>query len=341
MKLIVPPWVRPRAVIALAIAAAILAIAPLLHGNRYWHNQLTETLAAIATALAWNWLGGYLGQVSFGHAAMIGVGGFVAGRLQLALGVPMLAAWVIAGVIAGLYALVWGHPTLRLRGPYFSIATIGVGEATRLICTYRVWLTGGSSGMSLPVQANLKYQLYWYALALAVIALVASYVLRRSPLGLSLLAIKSDVDAAGDVGVSSVRLQDLVLFLSGLTMGVCGGFYASYYSFIEPNDMFGFLRSISFVLMGVIGGIGTIGGPAIGAVVFVLLRNNLIASFPQLYLGLYGLLLIFVILFEPLGLTGLFLRIFHRVRPDLAVGGPVEEAPVAATGATAAPRESK
>ena len=93
--------------------------------------------------------------------------------------------------------------------------------------------------------------------------------------------------------------------------------------------------------MGVIGGIGTIGGPAIGAVVFVLLRNNLIASFPQLYLGLYGLLLIFVILFEPLGLTGLFLRIFHRVRPDLAVGGPVEEAPVAATGATAAPREAK
>ena len=253
----------------------------------------------------------------------------------------MLAAWVIAGVIAGLYALVWGHPTLRLRGPYFSIATIGVGEATRLICTYWVWLTGGSSGMSLPVQANLKHQLYWYALALALIALAASYALRRSPLGLSLLAIKSDVDAAGDVGVSSVRLQDLVLFLSGLTMGVCGGFYASYYSYIEPNDMFGFLRSISFVLMGVIGGIGTIGGPAIGAVVFVLLRNNLIASFPQLYLGLYGLLLIFVILFEPLGLTGLFLRLFHRVRPDLAIGGPVEEAPVAATSAPAAPREAK
>ena len=209
MKLIVPPWVRPRAVIALAIATAILAIAPLLHGNRYWHNQLTETLAAIATALAWNWLGGYLGQVSFGHAAMIGVGGFVAGRLQLALGVPMLAAWVIAGVIAGLYALVWGHPTLRLRGPYFSIATIGVGEATRLICTYWVWLTGGSSGMSLPVQANLKYQLYWYALALAVIALAASYVLRRSPLGLSLLAILSGAD---DVQV--------VTLLGTVTIGV-------------------------------------------------------------------------------------------------------------------------
>src|SRR5205823_2266093 len=192
---------------------------------------------------------------------MIGVGGFVAGRLQLALGVPMLAAWVIAGVSAGLYALVWGHPTLRLRGPYFSIATIGVGEATRLICTYWVWLTGGSSGMSLPVQVQLKYQLYWYALALALIALAASYGLRRSPLVLALLAIKSDVDAAGDVGVSSVRLQDLVLFL---------------------------------------------------------------------------------ILFEPLGLTGLYMRVLRRARPDLGVTGTAApESAAPATGVTPAPVEQR
>jgi len=342
MKRILPPWVRARALIAVAAAAAILAILPLVHGNRYWHNQLTETLLAIATALAWNWLGGYLGQVSFGHAAMFGLGGFIAGRMQVSLGVPMIAAWIVAGVIAGLYALVWGHPTLRLRGPYFSIATIGVGEATRLICTYWVWLTGGSSGMSLPVQVQLKYQLYWYALALALIALAASYALRRSPLGLALLAIKSDVDAAGDVGVSAVRLQDLVLFLSGMTMGVCGGFYASYYSFIEPGDMFGFARSISFVLMGVIGGIGTIAGPAIGAVIFVLLRNSLIATYPQLYLGLYGLLLIFVILFEPLGLTGLYMRVLRRARPDLGLTGmAAEESAVPATGAGPAPVEQR
>jgi len=151
--------------------------------------------------------------------------------------------------------------------------------------------------------------------------------------GLSLLAIKSDVDAASDVGVSSTRLQDLVLFLSGSTMGLCGGFYASYFSYIEPGDMFGFDRSISWVLMGVIGGIGTIAGPALGAVIFVLLRQYLIASYPQLYLGLYGLLLVMVILFEPLGLTGLFLRVVHRARPDLTVGGPVIEGPSPAGGA--------
>jgi branched-chain amino acid transport system permease protein len=313
-----PPWIRPRAAIGLGIACAALALAPLLHGDVYAHNLLTLTYLGIAAALAWNWLGGYLGQVSFGHAAMFGLGGFVAARAQISLGMPMVIAWCFGGAVAGLYALLWGHPTLRLRGPYFSIATIGVGEATRLICTYWDWLTGGSSGLSLPVTPHLKYTLYWYGLAIAALAMAASYALRRSSLGLSLLAIKSDVDAASDVGVSATRLQDLVLFLSGATMGLCGGFYASYFSYIEPGDMFGFDRSISWVLMGVIGGIGTIAGPAMGAVIFVLLRQYLIASYPQLYLGLYGILLVLVILFEPLGLSGLLLRVFHRVRPDLA-----------------------
>src|SRR5207245_7846762 len=138
-------------------------------------------------------------------------------RTQFPLALTFFASWTYYVGTAGSYALAGRHPTLRLRGPYSSIATIGVGEATRLICTYWVWLTGGSSGMSLPVQVQLKYLLYWYALALALIALAASYALRRSPLGLALLAIKSDVDAAGDVGVSAVRLQDLVLFLSGIT----------------------------------------------------------------------------------------------------------------------------
>lgn len=291
---------------------AALAALPLLHADVYVHNLITLTFHSIAAALAWNWLGGYLGQVSFGHAAMFGLGAFVAARLEMSVQVPMVLAWIAGGAVAGLYALLWGHPTLRLRGPYFSIATIGVGEATRLCCTYWDWLTGGSSGLSMPVSEGLKYHLYWYGLALAALALAASYLLRRSSLGLSLLAIKSDVDAAADVGVSSVRLQDLVLFLSGGMMGVCGGFYASYFSFIEPGDMFGFDRSISFVLMGVIGGIGTIAGPALGAVIFVLLRQYLIASYPQLYLGLYGALLVLVILFEPLGLTGIALRVMKR-----------------------------
>jgi branched-chain amino acid transport system permease protein len=313
MRAALPPWASRRALAGGCALAAALALAPLVLGLLpYTLNLLTLTFLTIAATLAWNWLGGYLGQVSFGHAAMFGVGGFVAARMQLSH-FPLPVAWLGGGLASAASALLWGHPTLRLRGPYFSIATIGVGEAFRLICTYWDWLTGGSSGLSLPVDAALKAQLYYWALALALIALGTSYALRRSSLGLSLIAIRDDTDAAADVGVWPTALQDLVLFLSALFTGVAGGLYASYFSFIEPNDMFGFDRSISFVLMAVIGGVGTIAGPALGAVVFVLVRQFLIASYPELYLGLYGALLVLCVLFEPLGLTGLGLRALRAV----------------------------
>ena len=294
-------------------AAALLALAVLpLALTPYTHNLMTLSFLFVATALSWNWLGGYAGQISFGHAAMFGTGGFVAARLLLASALPAPLAWLTGGLVAGAYALAWGHPTLRLRGPYFSIATIGVGEATRLILTYWDKFTGGSSGLSLPMVAGAKRALYWEALAFLALVVLASWLIRRSRLGLALFAIRGDVEAAADVGISATFYQDLVLFLSGAVTGVAGGIYASYFSFIEPNDMLGFDRSISFVLMAVIGGVGTILGPILGAVVFVLLRQFLIGSYPQLYLGLYGGLLVAVILFEPLGLMGLGHRLVRR-----------------------------
>jgi branched-chain amino acid transport system permease protein len=230
---------------------------------------------------------------------------------------PAPLAWLIGGLAAGVFSL-GAHPMLRLRGPYFSIATIGVGEASRLFFTYWEEFTGGASGLSLPIDIGMKARLYWWALGLAALVVAASFVIRRSTLGLQLLAIKADVDAAADVGVNATFYQDLVMVLSGTVVGLTGGLWASFFSFIEPADMFGFDRSIGFVLMSVIGGVGTVLGPVLGAIVFVILRQFLLASYPQLYLGLYGLLLIFIILFEPLGLTGLWLRavrVYRRRRP--------------------------
>ena len=301
------------AIAGLVALAVLAALPPLL--STYTHNLLTLTFLFVSTALAWNWLGGFAGQVSFGHAAMFGLGGFTAARLILAAAMPIPFAWLCGGLHAGAYALVWGHPTLRLRGPYFSIATIGVGEATRLVLTYWDRFTGGSSGLSLPMIAGQKRLLYWETLAFLALVAGGTWLIRRTRLGLALLAIRGDVEAAGDVGISPTFYQDAVLFLSGAVTGVAGAMYASYFSFIEPNDMLGFDRSISFVLMAVIGGVGTMYGPILGAIVFVLLRQFLIGSYPQLYLGLYGALLIAVILFEPLGLTGLYRRaVRHAAR---------------------------
>jgi branched-chain amino acid transport system permease protein len=336
-----PGWVQPRALALFAVAFAVLYAAPLVRPmGDYTHSVVGLTFMFMSAALAWNWLGGYVGQISFGHSAMFGVGGFVAARLALALGLPFWLTWLVGGLAAGGYALLWGHPTLRLRGPYFSIATIGVAEATRLVATYWDEFTGGSSGLSLPIsQGPTKYALYWYALYLLAAVVAVSYWLRRSRIGLGLLAIKEDVDAAAGVGVNATYYQDLVLFLSGAVVGVCGGFYASYQAFIDPLDMFSFDRSIGFVLMGAIGGIGTILGPAMGAIVFVIIQELLLASYPQLYLGLYGALLILVILFEPLGLSGLLLRLARRLgyRPaaSVASGGLVSS--FAAGGAAGEP----
>jgi branched-chain amino acid transport system permease protein len=306
------PW---RVAAGFVAGVAALALAPwVLQLSPYSYNLVTLAFLLVSGALAWNWMGGFVGQVSFGHAAMFGVGGFVAARiLEAAPAVPAPLAWLVGGLSAGLFALV-AHPTLRLRGPYFSIATIGLGETARLCFTYWEGFTGGSSGLSLPIDPDMKVRLYWWGLGLMALVAAASFLIRRSALGLQLLAIKADVDAAADVGVSATFYQDLIFCLSGAVVGVTGGLWASYFSFIEPDDMFGFDRSIGFVLMTVIGGVGTILGPMLGAVVFVLLRQFLLASYPQLYLGLYGLLLIFIILFEPLGLTGLLQRLARLAR---------------------------
>jgi branched-chain amino acid transport system permease protein len=318
-----PGWLTGRAVIAFAGGVVLLWVAPLvLSLNAYTHNIVGLTFMFMAAALAWNWLGGYVGQISFGHSAMFGVGGFVAARLMVTFGFPFWMTWLVGGLVAGGYALLWGHPTLRLRGPYFSIATIGVGEATRLVATYWSDFTGGSSGLSLPLASGpTKYELYWYGLYVLAAAVAVSYWLRRSRIGLALLAIKEDVEAAADLGVNATRYQDLVLFLSGTMVGVCGGFYASYQAFIDPQDMFSFDRSISLILMAVVGGIGTILGATGGAVVFVIIQEFLLANYSQLYLGLYGALLILIILFEPLGLAGLFNRVRRLLRRRRAVTG--------------------
>jgi branched-chain amino acid transport system permease protein len=322
-----PEWASPRAVVGFVAGFVVLYSLPLLVSmDTYTHGIVTQTFVFVAAALAWNWLGGYVGQISFGHAAMFGVGGFVSARLLLSSPLPFWGAWLVGGLAAGAYAVLWGHSTLRLRGPYFAIATIGVGEATRLIATFWGDFTGGSSGTSLPITGGItKFSMYWYALYFMAGVIVLSYYLRESRIGLGLLAIKEDVDAAGDVGVSAGFYQDVVLFASGMVAGISGALYASFFLFIEPGDMFGFERSISFVLMGVIGGIGTVLGPALGAIVFVILQEFLIASYPDLYLGLYGTLLIVVILFEPLGLAGLILRVAklfgYRPRAGVAAGG--------------------
>ncbi len=257
----------------------------------------------IACAVAWDLVGGLAGQVSFGHATFFGVGAFTAAGL-LRAGVPAPLALAPAAAAAALFAGLWGWPCLRLRGPFFAIATIGVGEATRLAALNAESLTGGATGVTLPVSGG-PLATYFLALAVAVLALAASWAVRRSRLGLGLACIREDVDAAEAIGIRSGWLQLQVLALSAALVGAAGAVYARYLYYVEPGDVFAFNRSIGFILMAIIGGIGSLWGPVVGALLFLGLEQALLVSVPTLHLGIDGALLVGVILVEPQGLLAL------------------------------------
>jgi branched-chain amino acid transport system permease protein len=293
-----------RPALALAAVVALLALVPLLldaaGAARYLPRLLVIGLLYVSCAVAWDLVGGLAGQVSFGHATFFGVGAFTAAILVRA-GVPLAITLAPAAALAAAYAALWGWPCLRLRGPFFAIATIGVGEATRLVALSLETVTGGATGLTLPV-AGGRHTAFYLALGLAAIAVAASSGIRRSRLGLGLSCIREEVDAAESIGIPIGRLQLQALMVSAAIVGAAGAVYARYLYYVEPGDVFSFNRSIGFILMAIIGGVNTLWGPAAGAVLFLALEQVLLSSFPSLHLGIYGLLLIAVMLFEPQGL---------------------------------------
>ncbi len=274
------------------------------------------TCMFITMAAGWNILGGYTGQISFGHAAFYGMGVYTSALLSLRWGWSIWLTLPAAGVMAALLSLLVGLPIFRLRGPYFSIATIGIGEASRLLANNADDLTGGSTGLSLPLPDDVSaaaFASYLAMLAFMGLVLFGSYLVLKSKFGLGLAAIKMDQDAAETLGVNVTRYKTLALMLSAFIVGVCGGLYATYTTTIDPRSIFNFSTSIAMVLMCVTGGIGTLIGPVIGGVVYQYIQDllNTNPALQSLNLMLYGLLLMAIILFEPGGVAGAFKLIFR------------------------------
>ena len=313
----------------LLAAAALLASVPFTASA--FQSLIFFTLLYIGMSVAWNVMGGYAGQTSFGHAAFFGLGAYVTAILALGnfagIRLPLLATMPLAALVAAVYALLVGFPTLRLRGPYFSIATIGVGEATRLLMLNSAGFTGGASGLNLPVPADIKayaLQNYYLAFAWMLVALFVSWWIRRSRFGLGLFAINMDTDAAETLGVDTARSKVLALMISAALVAICGSIYAQQILYIEPNEVFGFKTSIAMVLMATIGGIGTLWGPVLGAIIYFTINDRLSTmtiavlgqelALTRFNLLLFGVLLVAIILGEPRGLVGLGERVWKRLR---------------------------
>ena len=306
-------------------------------GGGYLQTLGFLTFLYVALSTAWNILGGYAGQTSFGHGTFYGLGAYTTSVLVLR-GMHPLATLPLAGLVASCYALLWGYPCLRLRGQYFAIATIGVGEATRLLMLNlddlikdNAWLkgvlhegvlTGGATGLMLPTPGDIHsyaFGFYYGAMGLMFASLLVSWKVKNSKFGLGLLAINMDLDAAETLGVKTAYYKNLALMLSAFMVGIGGSIYAQYVFYIDPQTVFGFPMSIAMVLMPTIGGIGTLMGPVWGAVVYIVVQDQILTanlefgdfkfSLSSLHLLIYGGLLVLIVLFEPKGILGLHKRL--------------------------------
>ena len=293
-----------------AAAVATLAALPLFTGP-YVARLAVIGLLYISCATAWDLVGGLTGQVSFGHAAFFGLGAY-ATAILVREGMPMPLTIVPAAAAAAAYGALWGWPCLRLRGPFFAIATVGVGEATRLAAMLAEPVTGGATGLTLPIGRTVPLMPYYLALILAAGSVVIAFCVRRSRLGLGLACVREDVDAAESIGIRTGWLQVQALMISAAIVGAAGGIYARYLFYVEPGDVFAFNRSIGFILMAIIGGVNSLWGPPLGAALFLGLEQVLGAYFPSAHLGIYGLLLIAVMLFEPRGLWSVVSGLLSR-----------------------------
>ena len=301
------------------ILLAILALIPLAEPGPNTIRLLFVSLVWVTASVAWNILGGFAGQVSFGFAVFFGLGAYTT-AISLNAGLDRLSSLGLAAIVGAITSLLIGMPTFRLRGPYFAIATIGVSEAVRVVMT-NLAVTGGASGYRITEKGAFNQHLHFYmALGLATAAVAISMRIRYSKFGLALIAVREDEDAASDLGVNPFATKLLGHAVAAALTAAAGGVYAGYAAFVHPNGVFGFDISVAILLMPTIGGIGTIWGPVIGAVVYGLVQEELIASFPQFHLLLYGGLLILIILFEPGGVLGLLKKSFRLLRARTGIG---------------------
>lgn len=311
---------RKRLLAALAAAAALTALAPLLMANAYVFRLAQLLFLNILLASAWNLVGGFAGQISFGNSSLFGVGAYATSLLWLG-GMHPLATMPAAAVLAGAFGLLWGWPCLRLRGPYFAIATIGVAEATRIIVN-NLEAAGGASGLTLPLEEEGgPFFLYALGGALAILAVVVSDAVRRSRLGLGLVALREDAAAAAASGVDVGRVQATAFAAAAALTGLGGSYYAQFTLYVVPEKVFGFDLSISLVLMVLVGGIGTVTGPLLGAAVFLFLEQFVLASLADIHLAALGAILIAIVLLDPRGLAPRVFSLAAGLRRRLS-GGP-------------------
>jgi branched-chain amino acid transport system permease protein len=251
----------------------------------------------IILAISLNLVTGFTGQLSLGHAAFMGIGAYTSAILTLKASIPFLPALLLGGILAAIFGVIIGIPTLRLKGDYLAIATLGFGEILKII-ELNLKITGGTVGLrGIRQETNI-----WVVSVAVVITIFIIYRIMKSRVGRSFIAIREDEVAAEAMGIDTAKYKVLAFAVAAFFAGIAGGLFAHFYRYINPNS-FGFSRSIEILSMVVLGGMGKISGSIVGAAVLTaapeLLRS--ISAYRQL---IYGILLVVMMIVRPEGILG-------------------------------------
>ena len=309
-----PNLTHPRAYVGALALLAILAV-PFALGSPFVYHLAVQVCVFAALATAWNIVGGFAGQLSLGHAVFYGIGSYTASLLIVGMGLSPWVGMFAGAAVSMLAALVIAYPTMRLRGPFFALATIAVLEVCRLLAIHFEGVTGGSAGLNVPLNIGLKWMIFrdksaYLLIAFGFLALTlwVSWLIRHARFGFYLIAVREREDAARAVGVNAARVKIGAAVISAALTSLVGTFHAMYLTFLEPSAAFSLELSIQIAMFALIGGLGTVAGPLLGTLVVLpaaeLSRGWLGALGSGTHGFVYGVVLVLVVLFFPRGLVG-------------------------------------
>lgn len=290
-----------------------------ISGDNYLIRMATTFAMYSTLALSWNLIGGFTGYPSFATAAFFGLGAYASGVMELH-GFSLLTGVVVAGFVAGFFALALGALVLHLRGHYFAIATLVVADVVREFANNAESLTGGGMGLNVPLRHGSPHSqalFYLFAMSLcAIVAILAAKGVFKSRLGFGLRCIAQNEAAAASIGVNARAYKTAAFALSGVFPALAGAVYASWVTYIDPTDVFDVLLTIKPIVMVLIGGSSIWFGPIVGAFVFLVLEEFVWRHLLNFHTGSLGILIALLIVFLPGGLRSLIhpRNIFQRMR---------------------------
>lgn len=290
----------------------LMAALPLLqffaNANYVLHMAL-YTFMYVAMTSAWNIVGGYTGYISLGHNVFFGIGGYFSGMILAGAGISTLITAPLAGLLAAVVGVLVGLITLRVRGPSFIISSIALLMIVRIL--FDNWdYIGGSNGLTVPVNTlDVRWTKvpYFYAmLVIAVLTIITSYKIKHSKFGLGLRALSQDEVKAESAGIDTMTYKVMAFAISAFFVGMCGAIWGEYLTYIRPNIFLIILVAANMVLMGIIGGKGTVAGPIVGAILIVAFNEYMVYQFGASAINILGtgIVMLLTLMFFPLGIVG-------------------------------------